>query len=148
MSSRPLWWCQNCKDFSVYCSLCQLPLRGSAFICVGCGHGGHVSCVKNWFKSSVECATGCSCRCAELALSMTYRHRMTAVKSNVFDRNDESEEDEDENTSDSSSSQSKSVESEESSASDSYSDSYSDSGSDSGSDVVTAAATAARALTT
>ena len=98
MSSRPLWWCQNCKDFSVYCSLCQLPLRGSAFICVGCGHGGHVSCVKNWFKSSVECATGCSCRCAELALSMTYRHRMTAVKSNVFDRNDESEEDEDENT--------------------------------------------------
>ena len=37
-----------------------------------------MKCVKSWFKASVECATGCGCRCAELALSLSYLHRGSA----------------------------------------------------------------------
>ena len=137
---RPLWWCRSCKDFSSYCSLCQLPLRGSAFVCIGCGHGGHASCLKHWFKSSVECATGCGCRCAELAVNMLYRQRTATARSTVYDSDDEGEEEEEEEmkemrkkrrrTAQTHSSCSKSVQSDDSSASDSYSDSDSDVGGD------------------
>ena len=129
-SSPPLWWCRRCKDFSSYCSLCQMPLKnGPAFICMGCGHGGHVQCVKVWFKTSVECATGCGCRCAELALSLSYlqRQRASAAAVEVYDEDDVDEEKKDEKeTADDEGFVAKTgrrVSSDESSASDSYSDS-------------------------
>lgn len=38
-------YCLHCKSYLFYCSLCQLPVRGSANACLSCFHGGHtVSC--------------------------------------------------------------------------------------------------------
>ena len=64
-----IWWCQECNDRSTYCSVCHLSVKGTGFFCIGCGHGGHAHHIKSWLQSSVECATGCGCRCAELAIS-------------------------------------------------------------------------------
>jgi hypothetical protein len=33
--------CLHCKTYLFNCSLCQLPVRGSANACLICGHGGH-----------------------------------------------------------------------------------------------------------
>ena len=33
--------CTHCKKYLLYCSLCQLPVRGAANACLSCGHGGH-----------------------------------------------------------------------------------------------------------
>lgn len=33
--------CLHCKKYLLYCSLCQLPVRGAANACLSCGHGGH-----------------------------------------------------------------------------------------------------------
>ena len=57
--------CAACTDYSLYCALCQCPVRGSVIYCASCGHGGCPSHIKTWFETSVECATGCGCRCAE-----------------------------------------------------------------------------------
>lgn len=34
-------FCLHCKKYLLYCSLCQLPVRGAANACLSCGHGGH-----------------------------------------------------------------------------------------------------------
>lgn len=34
-------FCLHCKKYLLYCSLCQLPVRGSANACLSCFHGGH-----------------------------------------------------------------------------------------------------------
>ena len=33
--------CLHCKKYLLYCSLCQLPVRGAANACLACGHAGH-----------------------------------------------------------------------------------------------------------
>lgn len=133
--TRPLWWCWRCKDFSSYCSLCQLPLDGPAFVCVGCGHGGHIDHIKKWFKTSVECATGCGCRCAELALSQRYLQRQrasTAAVEAFADDDDEYADDTDKGIGVVQAAR-RVADEDESSASDSYSDSdYDDDESDDG----------------
>jgi len=64
-----IYWCLDCRDFAVYCAVCMTSVRGTAFFCASCGHGGHPEHVKTWFEHSVECPTGCGCRCAELGVS-------------------------------------------------------------------------------
>lgn len=55
--------CPNCKKYSLYCSICRLPVRGSCSICSKCLHGGHVSHFDTWFQTFEFCPTGCGCRC-------------------------------------------------------------------------------------
>mmetsp|Transcript_1521 Transcript_1521/g.4603 ORF Transcript_1521/g.4603 Transcript_1521/m.4603 type:complete len:207 (+) Transcript_1521:518-1138(+) len=45
------------------CGVCELPVRGSYIWCQGCGHGGHLAHMRNWFETEVECPTGCGHRC-------------------------------------------------------------------------------------
>jgi Zinc-ribbon, C4HC2 type len=60
-------WCTPCKDYALTCSLCQMPIRGAGYFCTSCGHGGHTDHMREWFEQTVECASGCGCRCGELA---------------------------------------------------------------------------------
>lgn len=83
--------CRDCHKPLLYCSLCRLPVRGSANSCLFCGHGGHLLHMKQWFEVSYHlklsegiicldlhfiqenfpfllqknevCATGCGCYC-------------------------------------------------------------------------------------
>jgi hypothetical protein len=64
------FWCVDCRDFAIYCAICMASVRGTAFFCASCGHGGHPDHVKTWFEQSVECPTGCGCRCQELGVSL------------------------------------------------------------------------------
>lgn len=55
--------CPNCKRYSLYCSICRLPVRGSCSICLKCLHGGHVNHFNTWFNTYDFCPTGCGCKC-------------------------------------------------------------------------------------
>lgn len=61
-------WCSSCKDYALTCSLCQMAIRGAGYFCTFCGHGGHTDHMREWFEQTVECASGCGCRCGELAM--------------------------------------------------------------------------------
>jgi len=69
-----LWKCHTCAAATMFCSVCQLSLRGTGIFCMGCGHGGHTHCLKSWAAASAECATGCGCRCVELSLTSGRLH--------------------------------------------------------------------------
>lgn len=58
--------CPSCKKYSLYCSICRLPVKGSCSICLKCLHGGHVNHFHTWFNSYDFCPTGCGCRCLSL----------------------------------------------------------------------------------
>lgn len=45
--------CKDCHKPLLYCSLCRLPVRGSANACLSCGHGGHTNHMKRWFLVSL-----------------------------------------------------------------------------------------------
>ncbi|KAG4069884.1 hypothetical protein HA402_009591 [Bradysia odoriphaga] len=55
--------CRDCHKPLLHCSLCRLPVRGSANSCLFCGHGGHLLHMKQWFEKNEVCATGCGCYC-------------------------------------------------------------------------------------
>ncbi|KAJ8920742.1 hypothetical protein NQ315_004881 [Exocentrus adspersus] len=55
--------CNTCKNFSLNCIVCHLSVRGSANCCMICGHGGHTSCLSEWFSIKNYCLTGCGCHC-------------------------------------------------------------------------------------
>lgn len=55
--------CPNCKRFTLYCSICRLPARGSSSICMKCFHGGHVNHFNTWFNEYDFCPAGCGCKC-------------------------------------------------------------------------------------
>lgn len=55
--------CTSCKKYSLYCSICRLPVKGSCSICLKCLHGGHVNHFNTWFNSYDFCPTGCGCKC-------------------------------------------------------------------------------------
>ena len=65
-------WCSPCGDFALICSLCQMAVRGAGYFCASCGHGGHTGHMREWFEFSVECSSGCGCRCGELAVTGHY----------------------------------------------------------------------------
>jgi hypothetical protein len=60
-------YCNNCQSFGINCCICEQSLRGSALFCGACGHGGHVKELSEWFVQHTECASGCGCRCSNLA---------------------------------------------------------------------------------
>lgn len=55
--------CHNCKKYSLYCSICRCPVRGSSSFCTKCSHGGHVNHYNTWFNDYDFCPTGCGCKC-------------------------------------------------------------------------------------
>lgn len=55
--------CTRCKKQLLKCTLCRLPVKGMANLCVKCGHGGHSDHLKQWFEKSDVCASGCGCYC-------------------------------------------------------------------------------------
>lgn len=67
--------CRDCHKPLLYCSLCRLPVRGSANSCLFCGHGGHLLHMKQWFEVSYFA-------CSELPLYVSHFHH----KTNLFFR--------------------------------------------------------------
>lgn len=55
--------CAKCKTLAFRCVICNTGVRGTSNFCLNCGHGGHASHMKEWFKQEVECPTGCGCQC-------------------------------------------------------------------------------------
>jgi hypothetical protein len=62
------------------CAVCTLPVRGVAWSCGTCGHGGHWPCLRQWFAECAadavagsthapisRCPTGCGCACGVVA---------------------------------------------------------------------------------
>mmetsp|Transcript_8958 Transcript_8958/g.29767 ORF Transcript_8958/g.29767 Transcript_8958/m.29767 type:complete len:595 (+) Transcript_8958:915-2699(+) len=59
---------------ALQCSICALPVRGVAWACGACGHGGHWQCVHAWVtaaaaRGELECPTGCGCHCGIASLA-------------------------------------------------------------------------------
>lgn len=46
------------------CALCQKPVTRMLQWCPICGHGGHSSCLQQWFSSHLTCPSGCGHRCS------------------------------------------------------------------------------------
>jgi len=61
--------CGTCKNTISRCSICQQAVRGVYVWCQGCGHGGHLDHLTQWFKTETECPTGCGHTCS---LTPTY----------------------------------------------------------------------------
>ncbi len=56
--------CERCKRTAPICSLCQMPVSGLFVWCQGCGHGGHLEHMQEWFaSSSTVCPAGCGHAC-------------------------------------------------------------------------------------
>eukprot|EP00941_MAST-03F_sp_MAST-3F-sp1_P002948 g2948.t1 len=51
-------FCPSCKVPSNLCSICQLPTKGLFVWCQGCGHGGHLEHIAEWFLSQEDCKGG------------------------------------------------------------------------------------------
>mmetsp|Transcript_8820 Transcript_8820/g.15843 ORF Transcript_8820/g.15843 Transcript_8820/m.15843 type:complete len:103 (-) Transcript_8820:50-358(-) len=46
------------------CVLCHQPVRGMYVVCPGCGHGGHLKHLQQWFSKGQDvCPSGCGHRC-------------------------------------------------------------------------------------
>jgi WD40 repeat protein len=57
--------CRKCERNVALCSLCHEPVRGLHNWCPICSHGGHVSCMAQWFAAHKECAAGCGHQCRQ-----------------------------------------------------------------------------------
>jgi hypothetical protein len=57
--------CSACHSAVVQCAICQQTIRGIAYFCPLCGHGGHADHMRTWFERRSECAAGCGCRCGD-----------------------------------------------------------------------------------
>eukprot|EP00026_Physarum_polycephalum_P003941 Phypoly_transcript_03958.p1 GENE.Phypoly_transcript_03958~~Phypoly_transcript_03958.p1 ORF type:complete len:766 (+),score=103.11 Phypoly_transcript_03958:320-2299(+) len=62
------WICEKCKKVTGICSLCQQPVKGMYTWCQGCGHGGHLAHLQDWFvvQGQKLCPGGCSHACTYL----------------------------------------------------------------------------------
>ncbi|KAF4520935.1 hypothetical protein B566_EDAN008910 [Ephemera danica] len=60
---RSGWLCDNCHKPAGECALCHELVRGLYSWCQGCGHGGHLAHLQDWFKSHTMCPTGCGHSC-------------------------------------------------------------------------------------
>eukprot|EP00698_Gefionella_okellyi_P024494 TRINITY_DN8660_c0_g1_i1.p1 TRINITY_DN8660_c0_g1~~TRINITY_DN8660_c0_g1_i1.p1 ORF type:complete len:804 (+),score=133.76 TRINITY_DN8660_c0_g1_i1:32-2413(+) len=57
--------CSKCRLLRFPCSICNVAVRGLSTFCGTCGHGGHVSHLRNWFGKNESCPTGCGCKCPQ-----------------------------------------------------------------------------------
>ncbi|WAR12457.1 WDR59-like protein [Mya arenaria] len=57
--------CGSCKNQAFRCIICHTGVRGASNFCLNCGHGGHASHMREWFKTEIMCPTGCGCQCAK-----------------------------------------------------------------------------------
>ncbi|KNE56400.1 hypothetical protein AMAG_02209 [Allomyces macrogynus ATCC 38327] len=57
------WSCSRCMRLVNACSFCHQRVTGQYSWCQGCGHGGHLACLAEWFRENRECCTGCGHRC-------------------------------------------------------------------------------------
>lgn len=48
------------------CSICNEPVTGVYVWCQGCGHGGHMQHMHDWFDMHAVCPTGCLHKCVNL----------------------------------------------------------------------------------
>ncbi|XP_054165460.1 GATOR complex protein WDR59-like isoform X2 [Oppia nitens] len=58
-------YCSHCRQPTLKCVICRMPVRGAVNHCVRCGHGGHTVHMYNWFTQSDECPSGCGCHCLQ-----------------------------------------------------------------------------------
>lgn len=56
-------YCAACRAHTARCALCELPVRGLAWACPRCRHGGHLDHMVRWFAHSTACPAGCGCLC-------------------------------------------------------------------------------------
>ncbi|CAI5740772.1 unnamed protein product [Peronospora destructor] len=62
--------CTSCRAFAIRCSMCQLVVRGQSMFCMTCGHGGHVTHLREWFEVETMCPTGCGCWCKQATATL------------------------------------------------------------------------------
>lgn len=55
--------CKSCRGRIGHCSICHGPVKGIFVWCPGCGHGGHLECLLDWFSMNEVCPTGCGHKC-------------------------------------------------------------------------------------
>uniref|UniRef100_A0A1X7UKS0 WDR59/RTC1-like RING zinc finger domain-containing protein n=3 Tax=Amphimedon queenslandica TaxID=400682 RepID=A0A1X7UKS0_AMPQE len=55
--------CQKCEGRLNICSVCHAPVKGLYSMCEVCGHGGHMSHLKEWFSTNSWCPSGCGHNC-------------------------------------------------------------------------------------
>ena len=64
ITTGPAWHCsEKCKGLTNTCSICHLPVKGQYAWCQGCGHGGHIEHMRDWFATNKSCPTGCGHNC-------------------------------------------------------------------------------------
>lgn len=67
--SKPLpvnkcgWYCERCRSLVPPCSICHLMVKGPNAWCQGCGHGGHLLHMQEWFTKYIWCPAGCGHMC-------------------------------------------------------------------------------------
>lgn len=54
---------EKCRKVVGQCSYCRIPVKSLYVWCQGCGHGGHLKCMKEWFSTNKICPTGCGHTC-------------------------------------------------------------------------------------
>lgn len=55
--------CKDCNRIMTQCSVCQQRVSGLYIWCQGCGHGGHLQHLEEWFSQHSVCPTGCLHQC-------------------------------------------------------------------------------------
>ncbi len=63
------------------CALCHRPGKGLWVWCQGCGHGGHLAHLIDWFKTERACPTGCSHMCLSDPNFQSLLHQHSVPKS-------------------------------------------------------------------
>ena len=56
-------YCKRCEKLTQTCAICHIPVKGLFSWCQGCGHGGHLSHMREWYKSFSCCPAGCGHKC-------------------------------------------------------------------------------------
>ncbi|XP_062515245.1 GATOR2 complex protein WDR24-like isoform X2 [Corticium candelabrum] len=57
------WFCDRCQQLTNSCSICHETVKGLYVWCQGCGHGGHLSHIREWLSKSSWCPVGCGHCC-------------------------------------------------------------------------------------
>ncbi|KJE91137.1 WD repeat domain-containing protein [Capsaspora owczarzaki ATCC 30864] len=57
------WVCDRCLKLTNSCSVCHQTVKGLYVWCQGCGHGGHITHMQDWFSKHTLCPAGCLHHC-------------------------------------------------------------------------------------